>query len=874
MHLSIQRLRWFLVAGALLLAGVLAAYIGYGRYRALKAYGRILAHSGVTLTRDSNGVTWSQSVKNRKLYTIRAKRETTLDDGKYALHDAELLLYTRSEEHPDRIYGSQMEYDQNAGILRANGEVFMDLEPPQALTGSNAHPGTGVSDPADIRRSQAASGQVIHVRTSGLIYVRKLGVASTGQNVYFDYGGMQCSALGAEFNSDQSTVRLLADVHMDGVAHGQPLHLIAARADMNRNTDIAHITHPVVTSAERTAKADAAVLYLRRDGSIERIEGIDHVALTSGTQQVTANRLNAALTQESVLQSGRLAGDVALVDTDALRPAHGSAEIVDALFDPRGSPAIVTASGAAKLFMLDRREDPRGLSRSMQGSRIVAHFAPGNRRSTSVLKQLHATGSAQAEGESLATQPRGTRAVSGSAPAVKNIQIAADDLTVLFTVASNGGTQPQTLSGSGRTRLRQDAPLGEQETSSGDTLDMVFATQAAVAPGSKSAFEIRSAVQTGHVSIHDRAPSRPDSVANAKGGDDGAVSTGTAGRAVYDGRLERLTLSEDVHLYGSDASLFAPIVSLDQRTQDADASGGVQAEFQSASAAPAQNAATASTVGGTSSAPDSADQITHILSASAHFVHDARFATFSGTTAKPAQMWQGASQVQAATLFFDGVKRTFSARMDGPGGLVHAVFASSAHGKAKPGTPSQAASIVRVASPKMDYNDLTRNATFTDGVTIDGTMGEIRGKQAVVFLNPAPPRTLPGTAGAIRATAATPAILNAQPSPLNGSIDRVVIDGAVQMTQPGRRGTGEQLLYIAATGSYVLTGSASVPPRIVDAQQGSVTGKTLLFTDGGSTIVVAGGTGAPNSPGARVRTETRVGSAKEERQQTHENPRN
>jgi lipopolysaccharide export system protein LptA len=812
-------------------------------------------------------------VKNRKLYTIRAKRETTLDDGKYALHDAELLLYTRSEEHPDRIYGSQMEYDQNAGILRANGEVFMDLEPPQALTGSNAHPGTGVSDPADIRRSQAAPGQVIHVRTSGLIYVRKLGVASTGQNVYFDYGGMQCSALGAEFNSDQSTVRLLEDVHMDGFAHGQPLHLIAARADMNRNTDIAHITRPVVTSAERTAKADAAVLYLRRDGSIERIEGIDHVALTSGTQQVTANRLNAALTQESVLQSGRLTGDVALVDTDPQRPAHGSAEIVDALFDPRGSPAIVTASGAAKLFMLDRRGDPRGLSRSLQGSRIVAHFAPGNRRSTSVLKQLHATGSAQAEGESLATQPRGTRAVSGSAPAVKNIQIAADDLTVLFTVASNGGTQPQTLSGSGRTRLRQDAPLGEQETSSGDTLDMVFATQAALAPGSKAALEISSAVQTGHVSIRDHAPSRPRTIANVKSGDDGAVSTGTAGRAVYDGRLEKLTLTEDVHLYGNDASLIAPTVSLDQRTQDADASGGVQAEFQNTSAAPAQNTATASTVGGTSSAPDSADQITHILSASAHFVHDTRFATFSGTTAKPAQMWQGASQVQAATLFFDGVKRTFSARMDGPGGLVNAVFAS-AHGKAKPGTPSQAASIVRVSSPKMDYNDLTRNATFTEGVTIDGTMGEIRGKQAVVFLTPASPRTLPGTAGPARATGATPGILNAQPSPLNGSIDRVVIDGAVQITQPGRRGTGEQLLYTAATGSYVLTGSVSAPPRIVDAQQGSVTGKTLLFTDGGSTIVVAGGTGAPTAAGARVRTETRVGGSKEERQQTHENPRN
>jgi hypothetical protein len=52
----------------------------------------------------------------------------------------------------------------------------------------------------------------------------------------------------------------------------------------------------------------------------------------------------------------------------------------------------------------------------------------------------------------------------------------------------------------------------------------------------------------------------------------------------------------------------------------------------------------------------------------------------------------------------------------------------------------------------------------------------------------------------------------------------------------------------------------------VDAQQGNVTGATLLFGDAGSTIVVAGDPTAPKGKGGRVRTETHVSPGKEERQ--------
>jgi lipopolysaccharide export system protein LptA len=291
--------------------------------------------------------------------------------------------------------------------------------------------------------------------------------------------------------------------------------------------------------------------------------------------------------------------------------------------------------------------------------------------------------------------------------------------------------------------------------------------------------------------------------------------------------------------------LVAPTVSLNQRTQDADANGGVQATFQNTPAKTANLSPNAKP-----------EPVTHVLAASAHFDHATRFATFYGSDAAPARMWQDASQVQAATLLFDGIKRTFSARPGKPEGLVHAILASNASPQ-KPGASAHLPSMIRVASPKMDYNDMQREATFSGGVTIDGKMGEVRGQHAVAFLTAAhaPPAKQPV------------ATSQSQPSPLNGSIDRVVVYGAVQIDQPGRHGTGEQLLYTASSANYILTGTPASPPHIVDAQQGNVTGATLIFSDAGSTIVVAGDQGAPKGKAGRVHTETfvRPGS-KEERQ--------
>jgi lipopolysaccharide export system protein LptA len=65
--------------------------------------------------------------------------------------------------------------------------------------------------------------------------------------------------------------------------------------------------------------------------------------------------------------------------------------------------------------------------------------------------------------------------------------------------------------------------------------------------------------------------------------------------------------------------------------------------------------------------------------------------------------------------------------------------------------------------------------------------------------------------------------------------------GHVVVNSQGRRGTGEQLAYASQTGEYVLTGSASAPPRMSDPARGTVTGAALIFHSRDDSVSIEGG---------------------------------
>jgi lipopolysaccharide export system protein LptA len=152
-------------------------------------------------------------------------------------------------------------------------------------------------------------------------------------------------------------------------------------------------------------------------------------------------------------------------------------------------------------------------------------------------------------------------------------------------------------------------------------------------------------------------------------------------------------------------------------------------------------------------------------------------------------------------------------------------------------------SVVRVISRELVYSDEARKADFTGGVQVDSADGSMRGQQAVVYLKAAPAngaKKPDGAAGGF----------------MGGSVERVVASGHIEMQQQGRRANGDKLVYTASDGMFVLTGTPTALPKVVDDQRGTVTGTSLRFHAGDENVVVSNE--GENGVGQRVRTETRV----------------
>ena len=674
----------------------------------------------------------------------------------------------------------------------------MDLQVPSGIAESQRRGSPATADAESVNK--------IHVRTSGVVFLRQLGVAATQEPIEFHYGGLTCVAKGAEFSNSPSSLHLLADVRMNGVMRGKPIAMTASKADFDRESNIASFASPVLTTQDRTAQSQTAVLHLRKDGSVERAEAEGDVMLNSATMHLGAPRLDATLNAKNQPEAARFSGGVKLVDDNPARPAHGEAGEMRLRFDAEGQPEEVTALNSAHLAAKELGGNGVWLEREMRGDQLVATLhAEGKEKPQ--LQQIHAVGTASMRGDSVA-KPQG----------LKSTSIAGDDLLLNFVAQPAVAGKAQTvridkLHGQGHTVLRQTAAQGEEHVSSGDTLDALFAADDS---GKPAQLMVASATQTGHIAISSRAAAKPGP--KAKTAD---VATGNAERAVYDGESERLTLSGGVHLADNGTALTADSVVFEQNTGDAEAHGNV-----------------AATLSG------NGQQVTHAAAQQATLHKATEVAEFEGTASKPARLWQDASQVEAANITVDRLKNTLVARPATAGGVVHSVFAGE---PAKATVPQQDAShtpsILRVESRQAEYSDTQHQAVFTGPVHIEGATGEVRGQRTTVFF--------------------IPVAKDSQKSPgpesglMGGALDHVVVAGDVKLDQPGRHGTGDELVYKASDGSFVLTGSLGAPPHIVDAEQGSVTGASLLFRQGDSTIVISGAPAGEQHP-QRAHIETHV----------------
>ena len=870
MRTSVERLRIGLLLGAGLLVLVIAAFLGYARYRVRRAIGNLPARMGATITKEFNGYTYSQSDGKRTIFTIHAAKAIQHQDGNYTLHDVNMVLYGKRGDRADHISGDDFEYDTKAELVRAVGIVHLDLQaptPPEA-PGSDARRHLAGPSAASSGSADAGSGgRVIHVTTSGLVYMKNLGVAATSQGLDFAFGGFTGHAVGAEYDSDTGHLVLQSAVTMSGLDRGRPVHMTSTYGELDRATDLAEFTNAHYASAGETAQAEMARIHLRPDGTMERIEAERHVVMESAGQGiVTSDRADVALSTTNKPKTALLTGTVRFTEDEPLKQSRADSDRANLNFDDAGHLDHALLQGHAHTSeRLRASGDPRQpwSERNLSSDTLDVALASDGPAGKPQLRDVQATGSAHMASVAAASGG-GSKAGCGTASSLPGDCTAtttsklSGDLLQAHLVGVHGVSELSTVHGAGHTVVEQIGATGIDQVSSGDTLDAKFRERA----GASGAVELATAIQRGDVVINRSLPARKTVGASAAP----EVQHAIAGTASFDADSDELTLTDHVQLSDPGSVLWASRVVLRQDSGDATAEGAIKVSYMQ---------------------PGAAEPV-HILAARAELDHDAGKATFYGRPAKGAagsgsglaRLWQpgtdgqGGSQVEAPVLVFEQEPKRLTARAETPGTLqtVHAALedapsAKPAAGAAK--TPAKAPSrsgaspvregVARITSSELVYLDLLRQATFTGGVRVLDASGEMRAQQATVYLTPASaggnrsPKDATGS-HAPGASAAGPAA--AASGLLGGNVERIVATQHVEITQPGRRASGERLVYTASDEMFVLTGTPSVPPKVVDAQEGTTTGAALRFHSGDDSVVISGRDG--DAPAQKVHTETRV----------------
>ena len=888
MPLSIRNLRRGVLAGGITLLVVVAAFLVIARLEGHGLHFNLPGRLGADISQTADGFTWSQSQKGHTLFTIHASKLVEYKGDQAELHDVTITLYgAEGSGRSDKIYGSDFLYDRKQGIARATGAVQIDFASPDVRpdvrTDMRTAPGSDTAgSPAGA--GAAPPGQAantIHVNTSGVVFNQKTGDATTDQRVDFVLPRATGSALGASYNAkegvlilDQS-VELVARPAAQGPGSLQApsaddtvLH--AAHAQLLRETHQAYLLQADAASGGRHTASDQAIVTFRQDGSAQLIDARGHVRITTedGSQVHAANAV-IDLDAASHPTLADLSGGVTYFADQDGRTMQGSAvsgtlSFTAAATTPgAGNPARQSGQQLhhaqfrnAVAFVLQQHSlpgDPNGsATREMHASTVDIDFAPGA-DGRSQAQQVLGAGGARAN----------LHDVPSKGPATTTL-IEGDQL--LATLAD--GREFRVLDGKGDTKVVDTAANGATSTSTGDTLHVTFSRSAAAGAGAKrvsgsgagaagaasaegaASAQVDTAVQTGHVSL-DQTPA-----AGAKNADGSASSPfhATAQQAVYHASDQVLHLTGDPHLRSDTFALSADEVAYHRDSGDAAAIGSVKSTYLPQNGPSGQSGPS---LGG--SGP------VHVTADHADLVHSSNTSLFYGSpgsgtgSGQMARLWQGGDSVAAPVIELDQDDQTLDAHGERGGrtAVVHATLGAKMAGPAGSGrgsSPDGAAALVaargvslgtssgsaqganshadvaknaadskalsasesptRLSSVTLHYSDKDHVADLRGLVTAEQPTGVLRADQAQVYLSQADAN---------------------KPSQL----DRMVATGHVVLVQPGRRGTGEKLVYTASDSRYVLTGAPGQQPRLVDAQRGTTTGTALIFKASDDSVEVS-----------------------------------
>ncbi|MDR3775603.1 MAG: LptA/OstA family protein [Terracidiphilus sp.] len=805
MRLTIERMRTLVLAAGVLLVVALVAFLAIGKWKHPFNRRDLPKKLGLDIQQEANGWTYTHGQRGHTLYKIHASKLVQLTSGKggrVLLHDVKIELYSVDGSRVDRIDGDEFEYDPEAETAKATGPVEITLMRPSVAPAiaPNATPQAlgdkAKGKPLSAVAQTAASGQ-IHVKTIGLLFDQKSGVASTGQHVEFSMAQATGSAMGASYSSQQGLLVLNQSVELATQRSGEAVQLHAQHAEFERETLLCRLHAAIADYQGGQATAGEAKILFRTDGSAVRLDATSGFALATAT----GSRLNAPtgsldFDDHNQPRHGHLEGgvqmDSATQSAKGHRQVHGTAPNAELEFTAKGELRHAHLERGVAIDSTESSSSPTGpmhISRNWRSpvadmefhSAARGHLEPGTLRGSG----------------GVVVTSNSQRGKEAPEPA----RMAADEVTGVFGPDS----ELSAMTGVGHAGIEQTTASGSRLTTSGDRLDAHFA--AGQGAGTKNASQIQSATVEGHVVLVENPA--------AKMGEASAPLRATAGRAVYEGAGEWLHLTLSPRVEDGGLQLTADKIDVSQDSGDAFGHGNVKATWAENGADKTGRGKISNGLGGQGPA--------HAIAAEAQLHQTTGEATFRGH----ARLWQQANSITAPVIVLDRQKQTLVARSTNAAEPVRTVLVSAAgtesskNAAGKPAVPS----VIRVRGGDLKYSDAERKAVMHGSaagsvVAETGTATSVSNEVELILLPPGNHAGKDGTAA---------------------QVDRMTARGRVTVSSQGRRGSGEQLVYSSESGEYVLTGTAAAPPRMTDPARGAVTGEALIFHSRDDSVSIEGG---------------------------------
>ena len=821
---TLERIRTLvLVAGVLLLVAV-GAFLTIGRFRSPFNRRDLPKKLGIDVQQEANGFTHAEFHAGHAQFKITASKVEQLKDSRYRLHVVKIEMYDPSGGGTDRIEGSEFEYDQQAGIAKADGPVEITLDRPGSLQTDPKSAKGQQKKAAPNPAGKAPADTQIHVKTIGLIFNQNTGVATSTEHVEFDLPQGWGSSIGASYDSQNGRLVLQSAVELNTHRGVDPVAIAAQHAEFDRDTDLCRMIASTARYRHGEARSAQATIQFRDDGTAEELDSTKGLVLNTaagGHLQAASGLLQ--FDEHNEPQHGHLEGGVTIDSDNNGRKLHGTAPTAELQF---GAGGVLRLAHLERGVNFDSDEQTNASGVASRAHRVWASpiadlvFRDSGKGQVE-LDSLHGIGGVVVNSES----QRGS-----TAPA--HARMTADDVKGMFGPDS----ALSAITGVGHAKIEQTTETGTLQTTSGDRLEARFAAQSVDGKSHRQkandpagATQIESATVLGHVVLVQQAAAKPGSTMPP-------VLRATADRAEYEGSGEWLHLIGNPRVVNGGLDLDADKIDIARASGDAFAHGNVKATWFGGDpgASSKQDAASAAKPGPGLGTEGPA----HVIAAEAQLHQGTGEATFRGQ----ARLWQQGNSIAAPVIVLDRTKETLVARTTNATDPVKVVLVSAAStgpnksnaGQAKapnkangrqtkagqPDTPS----VIRVRGGDLKYSDAERKALMRGGAVggVIAEIGDATTRSNEVELVLLAPGNHAGRDGG------------------SAQVDRMTAVGNVVIDSQDRHGTGDRLDYSSESGEYVLTGTAATPPRMTDPARGTVTGGSLIFNSRDDSVNVEG----------------------------------